>query len=133
MSVIDCGRWSLASPMNRLLRGVDITLLVLRPDIAGIEHARSQVPPLRLAAAGRLAAVVIGDRPYTAAEVEDSLGLPVIATIPHDARSVEALRGAASARVARRCAVVRAARSLIDRLDPAPAPAEGADAVGAVR
>lgn len=129
VSLVDCGRWSLTSPANRLLRGVDMTLLILRPDVAGIEHARAQVPPLRMATAGRLAAVVIGERPYTPTEVEAALNLPVVGVVPHDRRSVEALRGMTSVRVARRCAVVRAARSLIDRLEPVPA--EAVDAAGA--
>lgn len=131
LSLVDCGRWSPSSPANRLLRLADITLLVLRPDVAGIEHTRSQVPPLRMATGGRLAAVVIGERPYSPAEVEGALGLPVIAAIPHDARSVEALRGATSARAARRSTVVRAARTLIDRLEPVPAAT--AETTGALR
>ena len=131
MSVIDCGRWSLPSPVALVLRSVDVTLLVLRPDVAGIEHARSQAPPLRMATAGRLGVVLVGERPYTAAEVKATLGLPVLGVIPHDARSVDALRGATGAKVARRSALVRAARSLIDRVEPIAAAQR--DIAGAVR
>lgn len=118
LSVLDCGRWSPSSPAAPLLRNADVTLLVARPHVAGIEHARSQVPPLRLATSGRLGVVLVGERPYTAAEVEATLGLPVLGVVPYDARSVEALCGATGVKVARRCAVVRAARSLLDRVEP---------------
>ena len=118
--VVDCGRWTNNSPTTEVMRAVDFTLFVARPDLTGIAHLQERVDALDAAARGRLGVVLIGDRPYPAANVANAIGIRTVTTIAVDRDGVDALHGAASARVGRKSRLVRSARSVLDAVEAAP-------------
>jgi hypothetical protein len=113
LTVIDCGRWSSASPARSALRVADLVLVVLRPTLEGIVHLRSRAANLRSDAAGRLGLLLVGDRPYTASEVQEAVGIPVAGVLADDARGAAALYQSAAG-PARRLLLVRSGRSLLE-------------------
>lgn len=120
LTVIDCGRWFPGSPAERELDGADIVLVVARPTLDALEHVRSRLASLAQVAGRSIPAVLlVGDGPYPPEEVGTALGVDVVGVLPIDPRGAAALVGAASARVARHTPLVRAARSILDRLDAA--------------
>lgn len=120
LTIVDCGRWFPGSPAERELDGADIVLVVARPTLDALEHLRSRLAGLARAAGRSIPAVLlVGDGPYPSEEVSGALGVGVVGVLPFDPRGAAALLGAASARVARHSPLVRAARSILDRLDAA--------------
>jgi MinD-like ATPase involved in chromosome partitioning or flagellar assembly len=117
--VVDCGRWTRNSPTSQVMRSADMTLVVARPDLAGIAHLQERVEQLSASAGGRLGVVLVGDRPYPAANVAAAIGIPTVFTIAIDRDGVDALYGAASARAGRRSRLVRSARTVLDAIDAA--------------
>jgi hypothetical protein len=113
LAVVDCGRWSTASPARAALRAADLALVVLRPTVEGIVHLRSRGASLRSDAAGRLGLLLVGERPYTAAEVEEAVGIPVTGVLADDPRGAAALYQSGPG-PARRLLLVRSARSLLE-------------------
>lgn len=84
-----------------------------RPDLAGIEHTRRLVEQLRPAA--QVVVVTIGDRPYRPSDASSAMGgIPAMAVAYDPAGTAALLSG--PARRARRSAVVRSARTLLDQL-----------------
>lgn len=115
--VIDCGRWRRGSPASEVMRSVDLTLVVERPDVAGVAHLRERIGDLRGDAAGRLGVLLVGDRPYGVQTVRDSLGLPMVMTVAVDRDGAQMLLGRASAKSAWRSRLVRSVRSVLDAID----------------
>ncbi|MDP9404529.1 MAG: hypothetical protein M3P85_14685 [Actinomycetota bacterium] len=114
-AVVDCGRWVPGSPVDAELATAETVLVVVRPSIEGIEHVRGRLPALVQATPGvRLGLLLVGDRPYRPEEVHAALGVGVLGVIPVDDRGAAAVAGAGSRRVARRCPLVRSARSILD-------------------
>ncbi len=114
-SVVDAGRVQDGS----LLPGVgldDWVLVACRPDLAGIEHTRRLVVDLRAARGPvNIAVVTVGDRPYGPSDVLAAMDCAVAFSVPIDpGGSVALLTG--PARRARRSALVRAVRSLLDQV-----------------
>ena len=120
--LVDCGRLDVAPPTLPLLRAADVTVLVARPDAAGIAHAE---PRLRmLAHAGVTTSVVlVGERPYRAAEVhaalaERGIAMGVLGAVAEDRAAAKRLAGAPrSERALGRSLLIRSARLLADALD----------------
>jgi MinD-like ATPase involved in chromosome partitioning or flagellar assembly len=112
--IVDCGRWSSSSPSSPIIASADLTLVVCRPTVEGVEHVRSSRSALELLTEGRLRLVVTDNRPYTAAEVEAASQIRVLGLVPTDGRDRDALFAAASPRSARRTAPARAARTLLE-------------------
>jgi len=122
-AVIDCGRWAPGSPAGAALAGSDVSLVVVRPDLVGIEHLRSRLDTLRHMAGGELVIAVVGERPYAADAVRSATGCNVVA-VAVDPAGVEGLHGGRRTAFARRSPLVRSARSVLDRvLSPEPVPA----------
>ncbi len=117
-AVIDCGRWYPGSPASGAMAASDLTLVVLRGDLAGIDHVRSRLGALREASRERLLLALTAASPYPAVEVEGAIGVGVLGVIPHDPRSVAALHGTAHRRAVERSSLVRAVRSMLDCLSP---------------
>src|SRR6266540_4428440 len=119
--VIDGGRFATESPVTRLLRGVDLTLLCLNATVSSVEAIKVRVAEAWHATDERLALVLVGAEHYAPAEIEAATGVTALGTLPRDPKGAAALIGASAARVDR-SALVRNARTLIDRIDAASEP-----------
>ena len=114
--VVDCGRLDPGSAALARWEGAERSVLVARPHIADLQAVatwleRRPVPP------GRLGLVTVGDGPYPDEEIADALGAEVLARVAWDPRAVEVLLSVpASSRELRVAPLVRAARTLADRL-----------------
>ena len=113
--VVDLGRMRTAHDPVLVRQAVDLVVLVTRSTLSAIVAAR--------AAAAELAAdertprtvclVVGGGRPYSAAEISEAIGLPVIGVLPYDAPSAAAFcSGAVAGRRLSRLPLLRAAGGL---------------------
>lgn len=101
--IADCGRLHATAHVPwPVLAASELVLLVVRSELTSLSAA---VPALSLLKARlreqsgsdqTLGVLLIGDRPYSTATVARHLGVPVIATLPHDPKTAAALsRGAA--------------------------------------
>jgi MinD-like ATPase involved in chromosome partitioning or flagellar assembly len=125
--VVDCGRWDPYGAAVPLAAAADALIVVLRPTVEGVEHVRARLDDLRSAGAATVVALLVGDRPYPPAEVAGALGIPVMGTLPLDARGVKALERRMIGADTRRSTIVRAAQSALDGLAATvPARAEAA-------
>lgn len=122
--LVDCGRLGAAHPPTALVRRADLVLVVLRPTLRSVTHAKAALPGLMHggaraagADAGRLVAVLVGEgRPYTAREVARALDVPVL-TIAQDARAAAVFSdGAPAGRRLATSPLLRGARTLADDL-----------------
>lgn len=123
--LVDCGRLLVPGPPWPLLRAAAVVLLVTRAHLPDLSATRAtvraierdltehRVPP------GTLRLLVVGDGHGTS-EISKSLGLPVIARLPHDPRTAEVLSLGGTVRAGR--PLMRAAgglevpiRALLDR------------------
>lgn len=73
-AIADVGRWQLRSPASDLVREAVATVLVIKPSLDGVAHARSQVADLQRICR-RVEVACVGDRPYGADEVADALAV----------------------------------------------------------
>lgn len=125
---VDCGRLRGSSPATPLARRACATLIVCRPRVDELQHVRAQLG--RLADQGMRAAVLlVGERPYSADEVETALGCEVVGAIADDAATAAALAGRGGrTSVVARSLLMRSARSLAERLvaSAVPEPAQAA-------
>ena len=113
VGLIDLGRIDgLESVIERAPRA-DLLLLLAEPTVAGVEHLRARLAGATEPRETQIAIVLVGDRPYRPAEVEATLGLPVLGSLAVDPRGVAALYGD---RAARRTLVARSARSVLDAI-----------------
>lgn len=113
LTIVDCGRFTSSSPVRPVFRSADVVLLVLEPTVAAVEHLRRRLPSFDRPVLGRVAALLVGDRPYRPVEVEHALGITVVGSLPVDPRGVAALyEGFAG----RRSMLIRSARSILDRV-----------------
>jgi len=114
--LVDCGRLEPGSPGRGLLVGADRAVLVARPHLADL-HALATWAEAHPLDGGNLGLVLVGEGPYPDNEVEDALGIEVLERLPWDSDGAAALVSVpASARELRVSPLVRAARSLADRL-----------------
>jgi len=136
--LIDCGRLDPGSPGRGLPARADRVVLAARPRLADL-HALATWAEAHPLDGANLGLVLVGDGPYPDDEIEGALGIEVLARLPWDPDGAAALVSVpASARELRVSPLVRAARSLADRLGEAPAmtPAkqvEGAAPTASVR
>ncbi len=124
--IVDCGRLSPASPALPFAHHADAVFMVSRPVAEQIQPAAERA--LALQGAGRRVAwVLIGEHPYSAADVAEATGIRVAAVLPDDPRSAEALLGGGTTGRLRRSPLLRAATSFaaqMQSLEPAQAPAD---------
>lgn len=132
--LVDCGRLDAGSPGVELWERAARRLLVVRPRLADLQALASwsenRSPDLRADV------VTVGEGPYPDGEVTEALGLEVLARMPWDPDAAEALLSVpASARQIRLAPLVRAARTLADRLtqDPAALSVDSAAPTGSRR
>ena len=104
---------------NPVFDQADLRLLVLRPTLRGASAARSHITALKGAAdaSGGVGLLLVGDGAYTAREISDALGLPVLGVIVEDPVSAAVLAGERVAgRGFDRSPLIRSARSLSHEL-----------------
>lgn len=95
--VVDAGRAGLFGHAQPLVDRADLTLLVVRSSLVALSGARSWADTLRerfarTGGARSLGVLMIGDRgPYSAREVAQVLGLPVVAQVAFDAAAAAVL------------------------------------------
>jgi len=113
-AIVDLGQWRVDHRTAEFVLTAGTAVLVLRPTLESVEHARvrlAQVP-----GAHCVAVAVVGDRPYRAGEIGRALGTKVW-TIEHDRRSAELLAaGIGLDRWLRRSPLARSARPLFEHL-----------------
>ena len=114
--VADAGRLSPVAESARLVRAADLVVMVAAP-VADQLHAGAQQLGV-LGAATSVGWCLVGGGSYQPRAVEDAYGIPVLGTIPDDARGAEMLFGAASFKRIGRTPFVRAATTLADHLAP---------------
>ena len=114
--LVDCGRLDPGPSGAGVLEGADRVVLAARPRLADL-HALATWREASPFGSGRVGLVLVGDGPYPDAEIAEALGVEVLARLPWDPEAAEALVSfPASARELRLSPLVRAARSLADRL-----------------
>jgi hypothetical protein len=103
-----------------VLRAADRVLLAVRPSVRSVHAAQDATQRLRheLGDLAKVAALVVGDGPYSAGEVAKALDLPLAGTLPYDRTTAQALSDGAtvSPKTLRRSALLRAASSLAQTL-----------------
>ena len=116
--LVDCGRLDVASPVLTSFGAAELSLLIVRPELADLQALSSMIESRGLSRIGeRLGLVVTGSGPYPPDEIADALAIPVIGNLPTDALGVRALVTDGAPRGLRaRCPLLRSARSLADRL-----------------
>ena len=114
--LVDYGRLDPGAPGAGVFEGADAVVLAVRPRLADL-HALATWRGANPVDSGRLGLVLVGDGPYPDAEIAAALGVEVLARLPWDPDAAGALVSVpASAREVRLSPLVRAARSLADRL-----------------
>lgn len=111
--IVDVGRTSPHATSAELLAIADLVLVVCRPTLDGVEHARALLAGLPGPTHARAVLVVGGQRPYRPDEVADALATPVIGMLPWDPRGVRAVRGQAGPRIWTRTHLAQAARAVL--------------------
>lgn len=109
--IVDVGRVSPTAPTLELF-GETMTLIVARPrpDELAILAARVGA----LAPDRRPSVVLVGERPYTRADVTAELGCDVLGAVADDPRAVETLWNGGSRRLLARSPFARSIRTLAD-------------------
>jgi len=121
--VVDAGRLGPGSPALALAEAATCIGVVCRPVAEQLIAAADTVQRLS-AGDAPVGLVLVGERPYTAADVTRQLGCPVLGVIEHDPRAAEAMHGGGySDRVLRRSLLLRSARSLAETLTGTTEPA----------
>lgn len=114
--LVDCGRLDPASAGFGVFEGADRVVLAARPRLADL-HALATWREASPFDSGLVGLVLVGDGPYPDTEIAAALGVEVLARLPWDPEAAGALVSVpASARELRLSPLVRAARSLADRL-----------------
>jgi hypothetical protein len=117
--IIDAGRWAARSPVCDLLAAASVTLLVLRPSVEGVDHARWHIEALSRSGV-RVVPVSVGEHPYKASEVAPALGVAELGVVAHDRRAAElAVSGAQPDRWLRRSSLHRTVELLGARVTAA--------------
>jgi hypothetical protein len=119
--VVDCGRLDPGSLSMPVWEGADRRVLLARLHLADL-HALAAWAETRQAEGHpteriRAGLVVVGDGPYPDAEIAEALDVEVLSRLPWDPRGAAAIVSVlASSREVRLAPLVRAARTLPDRL-----------------
>lgn len=109
--IVDIGRLEPSSPAMALMEDADVVCVVSRPLAEQLIPAASVVTGLDHAGI-----VLIGEGPYTSAEVTSQLGVSVLGVIANDRRAAAALAEGGSGRAVTRSALLRSARVLAETL-----------------
>ncbi|MGE3448640.1 MAG: hypothetical protein AB7H92_13790 [Microbacteriaceae bacterium] len=113
--VLDGGRWSRSQPTAQRVAGCDLIGVVCAPTVDGVETARWLVEPLR-AEVGPVVLLVVGERPYSASEVEAAVGVPAVGALAWDPRGVASLLAGDTGGRWDRSPLARSARTMLSRI-----------------
>ena len=123
--LVDAGRLPATPLAAPLLEGADRLLLVVRPRVEELTALAHRLPHLTgLGPPPQL--LLVGDRPYGPTEVTDTLGVPVLGVLAHDADAADALAAASSRRLGR-SPLLRSAAGVVDQLAHSRGVADGQD------
>ncbi len=131
--LVDAGRLITNRGCWPVLRAADQVLLAVRPSVRSVHAAQDAVQRVRqeLGDLAKVAALVVGDGPYSASEVAKALQLPLAGVLPYDPRAAAVLSDGAmsSMKTLRRSALLRAASSLVGELADSAEASTTAEAV----
>jgi hypothetical protein len=113
--LVDCGRLDAGSAVQDVVNEAELLVVVARPVVAEVHHLAARLSGLRPKA---MSLLLIGDRPYSVAEVADAVGANPLGVLPVDDRAAAALTVGRSdgARVLRRSRLLRDARAVAEGL-----------------
>jgi hypothetical protein len=113
--LVDCGRLDPGSAVHDVVTEADLLVVIARPVVTEVHHLAARLSGLRPKA---LSLLLIGDRPYSVAEVADAVGANPLGVLPVDDRAAAALTVGRSdgARVLRRSRLLRDARAVAEGL-----------------
>jgi MinD-like ATPase involved in chromosome partitioning or flagellar assembly len=81
----DCGRLLPgAAGQEKMIRAADEVILLVRPDVTGIAHARWATTRIRALSTSVASVVLAGAGVFTTAEVAEELDVPVMGVVPFD-------------------------------------------------
>jgi hypothetical protein len=125
--VADCGRLLPGSTgQARMIRAADRVLLVVRPDVAGIAHARWAIGRIAELTPSGATVVTMGSGTFGQAEMAEELGLAVLGVVPVDPRAALMACGVAgTARTFVRSDLVAFGRELLVTLIGETSPGRG--------
>jgi hypothetical protein len=91
--IADCGRLDARGGPEPVLTVASLVVLVLRPSLRQVSKARARVEMLAqlLGGSSRVALLLVGEGTHSPREVARALGVPVAATLPHDAKAAALL------------------------------------------
>jgi hypothetical protein len=90
--IADCGRVDLAADVRPVLVAASLAVMVLRPTLRQISRAVPRIEMLTgLLGRQRLVAMLVGEGTCSARDVARAIGIPVAATLPHDAKTAAVL------------------------------------------
>lgn len=131
--LVDAGRLVTDRGCWPVLRAADRVLLAVRRSVRSVHAAQDAAGRLRseLGDLEKVAALVVGDGPYSAGEVAGALQLPLAGTLPEDVRAAQALSdgAAVSWKTLQRSALLRAACALTGKLAAVAEPGRVSEAV----
>ncbi len=91
--IADCGRLDSRGGPEPVLAAARLVTLVLRPSLRQVSKARARVEMLTemLGDSRRVGLLLVGEGTHSAREVAKALGVPVVGTLPHDAKAAAVL------------------------------------------
>lgn len=109
--LVDCGRLDPTSPAYEVATGAELLIMVARPVVAEVHHLSSRLSSVK---AKTLSLLMVGDRPYSVAEVAEAVGASALGSLPADARAASVLTDGHpnAARLLRRSRLLRDAGSV---------------------
>lgn len=115
LAVVDAGR---LRPQGALVESADLFIVMLRPVAEQVVTSAHAIASLRRSARGPVSAILVGDGPYGARDIEEALGCPVLAHLPHDPDTADHLRdGGTSSRAVARSRLARSIAGVGDVIE----------------
>lgn len=112
LTLVDLGRWEDVCTAP-ILAAADLAIVMLRPTVAGTEHARTRLGAIT-AINPRTRVVCVGDDPYSPSEVAAALGVDPQPSVAFDARTAHLVAGGVALdRWLRRTSLMRSAAALL--------------------
>lgn len=115
--LVDAGRVRPGSPVLPLIESADRIVVVVRPSAENLVVAMNRLDLLRGIAP--LQVVVVGERPYSAADIAQALGTGEVVTVPDDPSAVQQDPAAVGARKRSWTAAVRLLTRRLAEIVPA--------------
>ena len=125
--LVDCGRLDPGSAAEEIADHADLLIVVARPVVAEVHHLATRLRTLRPKG---LSLLLIGERPYSVAEVASTVGAAPLAGFAVDHRAALTLAAGvpSGSGALRRSRLLRSARSLAEALAGWLGPGPGATA-----